>query len=69
MITGKPIKYPPAAFQVGDKVRFYLSDDADLQGQTYRVAEADHCFTWVDEIPHQISNWRLKKVGVQRRKV
>jgi hypothetical protein len=68
MIYGKPYKYPPPAFHPGEWARFYLSDDIREHGRgAYQVVASDHCFTWFDEFPHQISNWRLKKVP-QRQK-
>ncbi len=64
MNRNRPYQYPPAAFQPGDLVRFYLSDDLKEHGKgAYEVAASDHCFTWLDGFPHQISNWRLKKVN------
>ncbi len=66
MIFGKPYQRPPAPWKPGDKVRFYLEDDLIYRG-FYEVKAADHCFTWLDEFPHQISNWRLKKVQPRKR--
>jgi hypothetical protein len=69
VIIGKPYQYPPAKFQPGEWVRFYLSEDIQEHGRgAYQVAAADHCFTWFDEFPHQISNWRLRRVHKSRQK-
>jgi hypothetical protein len=59
-MIGKPYEDPAPAFQPGDKVRFKLAEEKD--GKTYTVRESDHCFTWVEGNPTQISNWRLKRV-------
>jgi hypothetical protein len=68
MNRNKPYHYPPAAFQRGDRVKFYLSDDIAEHGKgMFEVAASDHCWTWLDGLPHQVSNWRLKKVRPGKR--
>lgn len=66
MIIGKPIEYPPAPFQPGDRVRFFLSDDNDECGIIYTVEYCDHCFTWLEGRRFGISNWRLRRVHKAR---
>lgn len=67
MIYGKPYQYPPAVFEPGDKVKFYLSEDKDMGDRWHTVAACDHCFCWLEELPHQVAVWRLKKIHNRKR--
>lgn len=63
MNRNRPYQYPPAPWKPGDWVKFHLTDDIQEHGKgAFLVGDVDHCFTWLDEFPHQVSNWRLKKV-------
>lgn len=39
-----------------------------MGSRPYLVGAADHCWCWLEELDHQVANWRLKKVATRKRK-
>lgn len=67
MLIGKPIEYPPPAFNPGDRVRFIKPEDFEEGGSHYVVA-SNHTHTQLEGFKYATANWRLRRVHKARQK-
>ena len=65
MIYCKPIEYPPAPFNPGDRVRFLYPEDFS-EGGSHFVRASDHCFTWLEGRRYGVPNWQLRRTHKAR---
>ena len=65
MIYGKPIEYPPPAFNPGDRVRFLYPEDFSQGGSHYVIASS-HTHTLLEGFKYATPNWELRRTHKAR---
>lgn len=67
MIYCKPIEYPPAPFNPGDRIRFISPEDFE-EGGSHLVVASSHTHTQLEGFRYATVNWRLRRVHKARQK-
>lgn len=67
MIYCKPIEYPPAPFQPGDRVRF-IHPESFEEGGSHDVIASSHTHTQLEGMRYAVANWQLRRTHKSRKK-